>query len=188
MTIQTQLIEVAKKVGGVGKGGRNDAQRYDYVRATDVVQATKGAFLDAGLFVSLSLDVPTVTVLDRGDKPQGVLYTVAGSIIVENDKGERVERGVIGSGIDFGGDKGAYKAITGAWKYGLRTLLQIPDEADDPEVERPDERVGSTPPPVAVAPTDTRSVVRQDRGRTPHVTRPAAPKDEAASPDGWEGF
>ena len=37
------------------------------------------------------------------------------------------------------GDKGIYKAITGMLKYGLRALLLLPDERDDPEVTRPDE-------------------------------------------------
>lgn len=181
MTLQEQLIEVAKKVGGVEKGGTNSAQNYKYVKATDVVQKTKAAFLEAGLFVSVGIARTRVDILPRGDKPQGVLYTVEGEIIVMNDKGDTITRGVAGSGIDFGGDKGLYKAITGAWKYGLRTLLQIPDEADDPEVERPDEK--------ETAPTAV-------RGRTPHVSPEShADRDARArnanpdvTPAGWGDF
>ena len=143
MTVYTKLLEAQKAVSGVAKSGRNESQKYDFVRAVDVVKEGKRVLNDVGLVVNLSISPSGAepAFLSREGKSPAILYTVEGILtVVDPDDGSNVTVGVLGAGASYGDEKGVYKAITGAWKYGIRALLQIPDEKDDPENETENDR------------------------------------------------
>lgn len=133
-----KLVLVMAAIDAVEKKGTNEAQKYSYQRATDVTKEVRREFIKHGLvFVT---DIKTVETLpiprDRG--APNMLVTITGSFRI-TDGVDTISFDGAGMGQDVG-DKGIYKAITGMLKYGLRTLLLLPDEKDDPEVARQDER------------------------------------------------
>lgn len=135
-----KLVEVAQAIDHVEKGGRNTAQSYDYVRAVDVARIVRKELSDRGVVPITSTRV--VSVEPAGQTRSGAiqyLTTIAGTVTFhDSESSDLVSFDIVGQGIDTG-DKGIYKAITGALKYALTTAFLIPNEADDPEVTRKDE-------------------------------------------------
>lgn len=141
MSVYTKLAKAQALVAGVEKAGKNESQGYNFVRAVDVVKEGKKALLEAGLTVHLSVSPKGSEpfVIERGGKAPTLIYLVEGQLtVVDPETGEKFSLDVAGAGSSYGDEKGIYKAITGAWKYGIRGLLQIPDEKDDPEVDEKD--------------------------------------------------
>lgn len=131
-----RLLAVQADIDAVEKGGTNTAQGYDYVRATDVASAVRKALIKHGVYCSTSLNSDRVPiVIERPNKSPIIYATVDGvmNFINVDDPNERTAVSIVGHGLNYGGDKGIYAAITGAIKYGLRTAFLIPDE-NDPEV------------------------------------------------------
>ncbi|WP_127524018.1 ERF family protein [Mesorhizobium sp. Z1-4] len=132
-TIAKALHEVMSKVGYVQKTGKNAFHGYKYAGEADLLDKLRPAMLEAGLLL-----IPSVKrvspVDDHGNVSVEMEYTLAhkdgdvwpekiGAAGMGND---RAKNGAVG-------DKGVYKAITGANKYVLFKLFQI-ETGDDPEV------------------------------------------------------
>lgn len=142
-TLYEKLHDVAKVIDGIAKNGHNDHQHYDYVQASDVTRAIREEFLKQGIGM-----IPSVIPGSVNHQPaiggKGMVTTVeieytfyamnhlelGGSYIGSPSSPITVKW--IGAGSDIGGDKGLYKAYTGALKYMLLTLFLIPT-GDDPE-------------------------------------------------------
>ena len=137
LTLIEKISLVMEAIDAVEKKGRNEAQKYDYQRATDVTKEVRREFIKQGLvFVTSITDIETLPIpRDRGTP--NMLVTIKGNFEI-SDGIEAIKFSGVGMGQDVG-DKGVYKAITGMLKYGLRTLLLLPDEKDDPAVARQDE-------------------------------------------------
>lgn len=135
-----KLAEACDAVGGVGKSGYNEMQRYNYVKAADVAKAIRHELFLRGIVLTLDekdyiklRDVPTKS---GGVMPEMLLKCEV--IFWDGDSGEKLGPfGAFGVAMDSG-DKAIYKAKTGCLKYVLRHIGLIPDEKDDPEA---DERV-----------------------------------------------
>lgn len=132
--ITAALHEVMQKCSYVQKRGHNKFHNYRYAGEADLLEVLRPAMVDAGLLL-----IPSVTASDGpdeyGNTTVRIEYTLAhrdGEVWPEkivalgcgNDKNSK-------GGI---GDKGTYKAITGANKYLLFKLFQI-ETGDDPETE-----------------------------------------------------
>lgn len=126
------VCAVMLEVGIVEKGGRNDFHKYSYASEFDLCKALQPSMARHGLCL-----VPVAMALTRSDgpktrngKPQ---YLTEGPITYElrHSSGEARQVMTWGCGID-GEDKGAYKAMTGAYKYALREVFLIPT-GDDPD-------------------------------------------------------
>ena len=142
--LHRKLAEVMAEVGRVPKRGRNEFHKYDYATEADIVEAVRDALSSR----SVSL-VPSVRQVLR----DGTLTTVLMAFqFTDGETGETSTHDWAGTGDDKG-DKGLYKAMTGALKYFLLKTFLLPT-GDDPEAD---------------AETDKRAagVARQPRGKAP---------------------
>lgn len=118
-----KLHLIMQEVERVEKRGRNDFHKYDYVKAEDVILQVRKLMVQHG--VHLFSDVESVA----HDAELTTIQTV--HRFVDVDTGEAVRIHFSGVGADKG-DKGIWKAVTGALKYVLTSTFLIPT-GDDPE-------------------------------------------------------
>lgn len=139
-----KLVEVMGAVDHVEKSGKNVAQGYSYMRATDLMHAVRKELASRKVLMATS-----VTSQDRWEgttQKGGVMYYC--SLVLEfsfhdAETGETLgPLRAIGWGSDTG-DKAPYKALTGALKYALRAQFLIPDDSD-PESDK-GEQPATTP-------------------------------------------
>ena len=134
LNLRQKLVEVYKRVDHVEKAGYNEKQRYGFVRAADVLRAIRNAFADLGIYAETNYDL--LGVYDIKTNSGGVMHTATVKATIklydtESDETKTISG--LGDGAD-GGDKGVYKAMTGATKNALRNGTLLPDEAD-PEAD-----------------------------------------------------
>ncbi len=130
-----KLAEACNAVSGVEKKGRNEFQRYNYVKAADVAKAIRHELFSRGILVIIDEKEWTerrqITTNSGGTMPEMLLR----SEVTFRDGVE-----ILGPFTAFAtamdsGDKAIYKAKTGVLKYVLRGIGLIPDERDDPEFD-----------------------------------------------------
>lgn len=141
MTLREKLVNVYEKIDHIEKAGDNQRQGYSYVRAADVLHAIRKAFSELGIYAQTNYEL--LGTYDIKTNKGGVMHaaTVKVSIVLyDADSTETIAVSGLGDGADSG-DKGIYKAQTGATKNALRNAFLIPDEADPEADERVDERV-----------------------------------------------
>lgn len=158
--IAAALHEVMQKCSYVQKNGHNKFHNYRYAGEADLLAVLRPAMVEAGLLL-----IPSITQAtgpdEYGNTTVRIEYTLAhkgGDIWPEkvvamgcgNDKNSK-------GGI---GDKGLYKAITGANKYALFKLFQI-ETGDEPEADERDHE----------PPTRTQAAAN----RSPSKSEPAQP-------------
>lgn len=131
--ITQALHQVMSSVSYIQKTSRNDFHKYNYVGEADLLEKLRPAMLEAGLMLIPS--IKGVSPIDEhGVTTVQMEYTLIHKdgdiwpsvICAAGQGGDRNKNGV--------GDKGLYKAITGANKYLLFKLFQI-ETGDDPETE-----------------------------------------------------
>ena len=131
-TITKAIYEVMQAVGYVQKKGENTFHKYRYAGEKDLLEALRPAMLEAGLLLIPS-GVEHRPVDQYGNTQVGVAYTLAhkdgdvwpDKLVMYGCGNDRSSKGTVG-------DKGTYKALTGANKYLLFKLFQI-ETGDDPE-------------------------------------------------------
>lgn len=129
--ITKALHAVMTKVGYVQKRGENKFHGYKYAGEADLLEVLRPAMLEAGLLLIPS-GAEHAAIDEHGNTHVSVAYTLAhkdgdvwpDKIIAFGSGNDRNKNGV--------GDKGTYKALTGANKYLLFKLFQI-ETGDDPE-------------------------------------------------------
>lgn len=126
-SIGKKILAVMGEVGKVGKDKTNSFHKYDYASDEAVVGAIRIAIIKNGLIV-----VPNQTEC----RVDGELTTLKVEYrIIDTDSGEEMTTVAYGQGQDKG-DKGVYKAATGAEKYFLLKTFLIAT-GDDAEKESP---------------------------------------------------
>lgn len=136
-TLAAKLAEACSNVGGVEKKGRNEAQRYTYVKAADVAKAIRHELFERGVVIipdeveCLNKQISFMNAKGETRNANEVQIRTAYHI---TDGHETLVMHGYGIAWDSG-DKAIYKAKTGALKYFLRGLGLIPDEKDDPEAD-----------------------------------------------------
>lgn len=130
-----------REVGYVHKGGVNDFQNYKYASEADAIRAIRPAMVNHGLCMIPSVENHWMD--EYGNTHVNVHYRIfdeEGNFITFIGAGcgnDRNKNGV--------GDKGIYKALTGASKYALlKTFLM--ETGDDPEVPNAQEKETFKPP------------------------------------------
>ncbi len=141
LNVFQKLLLVQNELGTLAKEGKNTNQGYSYAREVDFVHAVKPLFLKNKLAFYMLKAVPAkiehlVTKDASGNEKTKTLTTVMVQYILKNVEEGAPDTDYIsieasGQGID-NGDKGIYKAITGAKKYALQSLGMIAT-GDDPE-------------------------------------------------------
>lgn len=133
------LIAVMQATGYVQRTGKNAFHGYSYATEADVLDKLRPAMIENGLILIPSVDGEPRTD-EHGNTHLVMAYTLAhvsGAIWPQPIR-------VPGCGGDKStktgtvGDKGTYKAMTGANKYLLYKLFQIAT-GDDPEMETGDD-------------------------------------------------
>lgn len=146
--ILTALHAVMGSVGYVQKKGENKFQNYKYAGEANLLEVLRPAMVEAGLLLIPS-HKSVSPIDDNGITTVCVEYTLAHKdgdvwpekIIVYGSGGDRNSKGGVG-------DKGLYKALTGANKYLLFKLFQV-ETGDDPEKDAEHDKA---PPPPKNAP------------------------------------
>lgn len=112
----------------VAKNGRNDFHGYAYATEADVVESVRPHMVENGLMLIPHVD--TVSQDQHGNTNIVVNYRLY------HVSGDFIEFNVAASGNDRNrngvGDKGIYKAMTGASKYAMLKLFSLAT-GDDPE-------------------------------------------------------
>ena len=131
LNLLQKLADVVAEVDHVEKSGRNEFQKYNYVKAADVAWLVRKALSKRNIYL-----VADVVGIRNYEIParEGVMQAVDIHMEFSFHDGDAPETPPIvlhsyGTGTDKG-DKAVYKAMTGALKYGLRHGFLIPDESD----------------------------------------------------------
>lgn len=130
--VLTALHQVMEKVGYVQKSGENKFHHYKYAGEGDLLKVLRPAMVEAGLLL-----IPSVSNLSEIDQYGNVNVTMEYTLAHKDGEVWPDKITIIGTGNDKNskggvGDKGTYKAMTGANKYLLFKLFQI-ETGDDPE-------------------------------------------------------
>lgn len=135
-TILRALHGVMQEVGYIQKTGENDFHGYTYATEADALEVIRPAMIKHGLLLMPSVN--QVSSIDQhGNTSVVVHYTLA------HVSGAVWPQPIIAAGCgndknkNGTGDKGLYKALTGANKYLLFKLFQI-ETGDDPEESQAD--------------------------------------------------
>lgn len=151
--LKQKLNAVMAGVGRLKKDGHNAFQNYDYVSEANVVETVGQLLVENGVTPSVSLKYHWQ--VERAAKDGGLnvhSFVVLTCRFLDTESDEEMSEDWLGEGQDKG-DKGFYKAYTGAQKYWLMKTFLIPT-GDDPECDsgklspsQPAQPVGNTPTP-----------------------------------------
>jgi hypothetical protein len=135
--VAQKILAIMKDVTRVEKDGYNIIQKYQYVSEGGMLEAIRGKIIEHGLVViptQLSCLSQHYTFTGKEGNPRDVIMTETCTeyTIIDTDSGDSLTVKFFGQGMDSG-DKGVYKATTGANKYFLMKTFMIPT-GDDPEV------------------------------------------------------
>lgn len=172
--IAAALHEVMQACSYVQKTKRNTFHNYNYAGEGDLLDKLRPAMLNAGLLLIPS-GVERSPVDDHGNTHVTVEYT-----LVHKDGDVWPDKiRAFGTGNDKNskggiGDKGTYKALTGANKYLLFKLFQI-ETGDDPET---DEREVEPPAPRDTTPA-RQQPPKQAAGNPAYDVTASGPEDFA---------
>ncbi len=137
-SLVTKLAEVMSQVKHIPKNGFNKFHKYHYATEADVNEKVREELFKRN--VVLIPNMKSHTVREHKTNANKTEYIVTAEIeftFMDGDSGETIAFTVFGEGQDAG-DKGVYKAITGAQKYALMKAFMIPT-GDDPEADNQNE-------------------------------------------------
>lgn len=128
-TIYEKLFSIMEAIETIHKDGYNDFHKYPYATEKAIKQAVRKELINNKLlFLS---QIKSTEIIMIGEKSVTKLLLDVQFLDIENN--EAINLSFEGTGEDKG-DKGLYKALTGAIKYALTTTFLIPT-GDDPEKE-----------------------------------------------------
>jgi len=136
------ILNVRKAVGVVSKNGKNTFHHYNYATANDVIHEVREAMNKEGIIVA-----PTGAADISFTKDGQVQNFTQHYILALSGSTSTLNVAVRCAGEDKG-DKGAYKANTGALKYLLLQVFLLPTD-DDPENDSKKQPPRSNPKPAA---------------------------------------
>lgn len=202
--IALALHQVMQACGYVQKTGKNTFHGYKYAGEADLLEKLRPAMIEAGLIL-----IPSVCGSSAIDEHGNVTVNVEYTLVHKDGDIWPEKVMAIGCGNDRAkngsvGDKGIYKALTGANKYLLFKLFQI-ETGDDPEAsdapppqkKKPNvadnveeyEAPGEPPPAGEVHPqTRYEPHVREGLSQVPRKTKPAGWDDAVAIINGAKDY
>ena len=130
--LASKMIKIMSDIPVLEKTGKNEFHNYRYATEADVADAVSTAMKNNGVFMFSSIvERDCVSFKTAGNKDSFLVTVKLELTFVDADSGESMICYSYGDGSDSG-DKGIYKAITGAQKYALmKTFLM--KTGDDPE-------------------------------------------------------
>jgi hypothetical protein len=184
-----KIASIMAEISRVPKRGRHSGLRYDYVQEADLMDLLRDRMADQGVVIFPSVREHRM-VESRDDRGRvQFLTTVTMEItLIDSESGDQLTTSWIGQGMDAG-DKGYYKAYTGAIKYFLLKtfLISTGDEATTPmpapheRRERPQEAY-IPPPPHHEPPHHDEAPPEPAADPEPPLDEYPHPEDEDAAP------
>ena len=138
-SLASKLSAIMGQLGTIEKKGENKSQHYAFVRESDVVAALVPMLAEKHIFIHQTVISSRREALyqTQSNMTMWISEVIMEFYFIDGDTGEETKpRQFNGAGADTG-DKGIYKAMTGAEKYFLMKSFLI-STGDDPEA---DERV-----------------------------------------------
>jgi hypothetical protein len=129
-----KLAKVMHEVKYIQKKGFNKFNNYHYATESDVAEKIREVLAESHVMM-----IPNMTshsVREHTNRKGFIEYIVTVNMefrFIDGETGEDLVFNMVGEGQDAG-DKGTYKAITGAQKYALMKVFMIPT-GDDPEAD-----------------------------------------------------
>src|SRR5215469_2699783 len=138
LTLKQKLAEVRRRISYIQKRGHNERYNYSYVTAADLAGAVGDALAELEVVVIPQLvSISHENIAPNQGYPDRLTRVVMTYTFMDVNSAEQLTVKVPGEGRDPG-DKGPYKAMTGALKYALLQSFLIAT-GDDPEDERAEE-------------------------------------------------
>jgi hypothetical protein len=133
--ILQKLHKIQTEVEKMEKDGYNDFQNYNYLSETQVTLKIKKLLDENKVIFNHSSQITNVITFQNAKGLTNFLTNILVKYsFYDIESGEKMRGEVCGQGTDSG-DKGVYKAITGAIKYIFMKNFLIPT-GDDPENEK----------------------------------------------------
>lgn len=130
--IHAKMHRVMSEIGTIEKDKRNDFHKYAYASEFAIKQRIQPLLITEGILLSFSVEEASTSEVTTLKGAKETLTTAKVSFrFTSVEDGSFVEGRFMGQGQDSG-DKGIYKAVTGALKYMLTSNFLIPT-GDDPE-------------------------------------------------------
>lgn len=127
--LMQKLVEVLADLGPIEKSKRNPHFGYNYVGEGQMMAELRHRLANRNIFLTTSVET-CVPHYYANDPKMGVFVSVTTTHTFHDaDSGEKLPVGGAGVGWDSG-DKGVYKAITGATKYALMKNFLVTDEQE----------------------------------------------------------
>lgn len=133
-TLVKKLVKVMQQVKYIQKRGHNKFHNYTYATEADIAEAVREVLSENN--VMLIPNMLSHEIMEKTNRSGNVEYIVTVKMeftFYDGDTGETITYHMSGQGQDAG-DKGIYKAVTGAQKYALMKAFMIPT-GDDPEAD-----------------------------------------------------
>lgn len=127
--IAAKLNEIQKEVGYMQKGGKNEAQGYKFLSDAQIMEKFNELFQKNKVLFTYASRITGTQPTPSGK--QTLTNVEVDYEFLDVESGENIFGTAAGQGTDPG-DKGVYKAITGAIKYVFMKTFLIPT-GDDPE-------------------------------------------------------
>lgn len=162
-SILNKLHNIMSEVGSLEKDKENILQNYEYLSEANVKHAIQPLLVKHGVVFQVQVKFQAHQIIGQTKSGNDILKTDADILysFYDIESGEVLSGTFIGSGADAG-DKGLYKAITGAIKYILTSTFLIPT-GDDPEN---DSKEVAKPVVKTTAPAPTTQTTTEDAGKS----------------------
>lgn len=130
-----KLAEVMKQVKYIQKTGRNTFHNYNYATEADVNEKVREVLAEQNVIMIPNVKSQSYREhINNKGKTEYITTAEVEFTFIDGETGETIAFTTFGEGQDAG-DKGTYKAITGAQKYALMKTFMIPT-GDDPEADK----------------------------------------------------
>jgi hypothetical protein len=150
-----KLAEITGLMAKIPKDGWNANQKYKFVKESDVAEKVSALLAERKIFLHQTVTSHQMTALyvTQSSAQMWLTEVVMQFRFIDGETGEVTEPATfVGHGADTG-DKGVYKAMTGAEKYFLMKTFLI-STGDDPEadekVDKAADAAGAAKGPVRV--------------------------------------
>lgn len=169
-TLVKKLAKVMQEVKYIQKRGFNKFHQYRYATESDVAEKIRESLAEQNVVMIPNMTSHSIREHTTAKGNREYITTVVMEFkFIDGDSGEEITFTMIGEGQDPG-DKGPYKAITGAQKYALMKAFMIPT-GDDPEADEgvdqrnSEQRSGQKPAPNVSAPKEATLKAKYQMGK-----------------------
>lgn len=145
LKLVSKLADVMKEVKYIEKKGFNKFHKYKYATEADVADKIREVLAEKNVLMVPNMKSHNTREHTTANGKTEYIVTVEMEFtFYDGETGEKISYTIFGEGQDAG-DKGTYKAITGAQKYALLKVFLIPTGDDPEQDEGTDERNNSQP-------------------------------------------